>query len=66
MDAPEFLSALAERLGREAEASCVIVVGDIEGGMVGVFVGEHELAAMAGQLRLLADTLAERAAAGLN
>jgi hypothetical protein len=61
-----FLSDLAEKITRDSGRSCLIIIGDNEGSLVGVCVAEHELAAMAGQLRLLADTLAEQAAAGMN
>jgi hypothetical protein len=64
--ASEIASLLAEKMSLDTGRSCVVVIGDGEGGVVGACIAELELAAMVAQLRLVADSLEEQAAATMN
>lgn len=61
-----FLSDLAEKIARDSGRSVLIILGDGEGSLVGACIAEPDLGPFAAQLRLIADDLAERAAAQLN
>lgn len=64
--ASEVLSRMAGKLALDTGQSVVIIIGNDEGSLMGACVAELELAAMAAQLRLIADDLAEQAAVGMN
>jgi hypothetical protein len=60
------LSHLAEKLAGDTGRSVLVIVGDGEGSLVGACIAEPDVSAMAAQLRLVADSLDEHAAAGMN
>lgn len=60
------LAEIAADIAGASRASVVILMGDTEGSRVGALVADHHAADIAVQLRLIADDLEARHAAGLN